>query len=172
MVYLKPNFWVVALITCTKKACILVCVVSLYAAGEVHGASEAAEETAGGGRGREFTHKRPAQKTAARAGGNGRQHAEHDTRTQQSALPAQVTPAQWLCTEEMNVNAYMSRCARLLYPASVLSQNIMFFLFMRVTCGNCVIFLYTFLCVLCVILFCLYLTYLHVCVCPSVYVCI
>lgn len=66
---------------------------SLSAAGQVNGASAAAEEAAGRGGGREFTHKRPAQKTATRAGGNGRQHAEHVTRTQHTALPTQVTPA-------------------------------------------------------------------------------
>lgn len=46
-------------------------VLSLHAAGQVSGASAAAEEAAGGGGGGEFTHKRPAQKTATGARRNG-----------------------------------------------------------------------------------------------------
>lgn len=91
---------------------------SLGAAGQVNGSSAAAEEAAGRGGGGEFTHERPAQETAARARGNGRQHAEHDTRTQHRALPTQVTQEQWLCATERDVNVRM--CVMLLCSVSLL----------------------------------------------------
>lgn len=131
---------------------------SLGTAGQVNGSSSAAEEAAGRGGGGEFTHECPAQKTATRARGNGRQHAEHDTGTQHPALPTQVTQVQWFCAIERDVRT----CVMLLYSVSLLYNNA--FLFM---CHVLII-----INAWCTVHFLSYLTYLHVYVCVLLFVCI
>lgn len=74
------------------------------AAGQVHGAAEAAEATAGGGGGRELALQRTEAEAAAGAGGADRQRSEHDPGDLGAAQPTQV-PGMHCCSASEGVRA-------------------------------------------------------------------